>query len=867
MLLLTGPAGSGKTFRILDKFRDALRRRDAGVRLLTPTATMAQHVQNQMAREGFVFRPTLIQTLSRFVDVFAADMPEVTRASFYLIVEEAARSVCRPEFARVVRLPGFCAALARTMEELSSAGCEAARMPHMAVGAAPLGEAFRAVYQEVDRELQRRGLATRSQRLMHAGELMARDGLRGVHTIWMDGFYALPDPELAAIAAMCRHADVTVTLPATPVTEATRERLLDMGFTAETCAWQPPAVRRELVEAASIEREADEIARRILEDAAGGRQLRDMGVVVRSPEIYESILRATFDRFGIPARFYFDADLDRHALVRFLSGIVDAMLGGWDHAETLAALRLAPGIRGDEFDFAVRERMPERGLAALLGLAADTENPVIRLLRACERLEEWRGPALASSEWAARLRGLRGLFDPPPLEPGSYEIAAMGRSQATALDLFDAAMTETASALPDGALPLADFWRAAKSVLRLTPLRAADNRRNVVHVLDAHEARQWRLPVVFVCGLVERQFPRFHGQNQFIPEAARLQLKQAHIRLRSAADFEMEERFLFDWAITRASESLTLSYPRTDARVQQNLPSAYLEGLVPVAARNVTVRRPLPNSRRPVAIVPPGLVESIWPADQPFQVTSLEVYLQCPFQFFGRDTLRLRGAPLRPEERLDYRTQGSIVHAVLAEMHRDGLPLEEVFDRTFQRLSKKHNVAPGYRTEALRERMLADLRALVADPSWSLGYEVRAEQSFEFPLAEGVSIKGRIDRIDVTPDGWASVIDYKYSADAKNRVNVLQPQLYPAAVERCLGLRPQAFSYWGFKLRVQPPVVVAFEPRPAVETALRVASEIRAGEVAPKPADLGKCRLCDFRDVCRFVVAAPELAEGASDWD
>ena len=86
MLLLTGPAGSGKTFRILEQFRRALRRRDAGVRLLTPTATMAQHLQNQMAREGFVFRPSLIQTLSRFVDAFAADRPQVSRPLFYLIV-------------------------------------------------------------------------------------------------------------------------------------------------------------------------------------------------------------------------------------------------------------------------------------------------------------------------------------------------------------------------------------------------------------------------------------------------------------------------------------------------------------------------------------------------------------------------------------------------------------------------------------------------------------------------------------------------------------------------------------------------------------------------------------------------------------
>src|SRR5580700_5488244 len=128
MKLLTGPAGSGKTSRIMERFRDGLRRRDSGVRLLTPTATLAQHLQNQMAREGFVLRPGLIQTLSLFVDSFAADMPQVSEPLLYLIVEEAAARVDRPEFARVVRLPGFCAALARAIDELSSAGCDAQRL-------------------------------------------------------------------------------------------------------------------------------------------------------------------------------------------------------------------------------------------------------------------------------------------------------------------------------------------------------------------------------------------------------------------------------------------------------------------------------------------------------------------------------------------------------------------------------------------------------------------------------------------------------------------------------------------------------------------------------------------------------------------
>src|SRR5271169_5243826 len=108
MLLLTGPAGSGKTDSLLDSFREALRAGNSAIRLLVPSATLAQHLQNRLAREGFVFHRGLIQTLSGFVQDWAGDAPQVPESVLSLIVEEAARRVDRPEFVRVVHMPGFC---------------------------------------------------------------------------------------------------------------------------------------------------------------------------------------------------------------------------------------------------------------------------------------------------------------------------------------------------------------------------------------------------------------------------------------------------------------------------------------------------------------------------------------------------------------------------------------------------------------------------------------------------------------------------------------------------------------------------------------------------------------------------------------
>src|SRR5215468_4825778 len=98
MHLLSGPAGSGKTTYILDRFRQGLAAGSSKVRLLVPTATMAQHLQNRLARDGFVFPDSLIQTLSTFVRDYAGSAAEVSPAVLHLLVEEAAQRVARPEF-------------------------------------------------------------------------------------------------------------------------------------------------------------------------------------------------------------------------------------------------------------------------------------------------------------------------------------------------------------------------------------------------------------------------------------------------------------------------------------------------------------------------------------------------------------------------------------------------------------------------------------------------------------------------------------------------------------------------------------------------------------------------------------------------
>ena len=160
----------------------------------------------------------------------------------------------------------------------------------------------------------------------------------------------------------------------------------------------------------------------------------------------------------------------------------------------------------------------------------------------------------------------------------------------------------------------------------------------MVHVMSAHEARQWVLPVVFVCGMVEKQFPQVHQQDPFFADPARCRLNAAGIRVRTAAEFEREERMLFDAAITRATMLVTLSYPEFDARGERNLQSIYLEDLVlarrGLAARAARAARAAATAGAGRRFAIPNCSPMCAQRTATLSPTALETFLQCPFQYF-----------------------------------------------------------------------------------------------------------------------------------------------------------------------------------------------------------------------------------------
>ncbi len=817
---------------------------------------MVEHIRHSLARSGFPVRPREICTLATCLEEWSPEAA-APAALLDLSIEQALERLRPERFTAVAGFPGFRRALAELFEHVPPQALPAEIM---------------SLVEEVEWNLKARGLGLRHARLRSAAEALRSGSRPALPNIVLDGFFTLSGAETELVLALGERASVTMTLPDWPGSQAVRKTLLSAGFSEQRLSSAIRSASRTGFSAATIEREVEEIARRILTYAAQGRSFREMGIVLRARDPYAGVVETTLARFGIPARFYFHRPLGSHPALAFLTNVTRAMLAGWDHAVLLSAVRMPVsglGARpiGDELDFAWRDRLPAVGLPLPAGL----EHLAALDGRRRERLEP--------QEWAARLKTLRTLLPAPRVaEDADRDRIGALRSTSAALAAFEEILDGAAAALDgSGRCALAVFWKQVETALALEPLRVPDARRNVVHVMDAYEARQWELPVVFVCGLIERHFPQYHREDPILGDAAR-----HRAGLDTAADRQTEERFLFELATSRATEETVLSYPRFDEQGEDTLPSFFLEAELPAVAGRAAV----PRVRRSMESRS-GDRPHFTDLHKTLSATGIESFLQCPFQFFASKTLRLRRRPASPRDRLDLLAQGSILHRALAEWTRAPLLGSAILDEIFEEECERLRVPEGYRTEAVRLELMRHFRGFLDDRQFELrGWSTRVEEKFSYPLNPLVTITGRIDRLDVGrldvgPGNQALVIDYKYSAGNKIRERVedtgeghlVQGGLYLAAAARTFGLDPVAMLFCGLKKdvtwdgwHVGVPGLEALGESctrerlrelidDAESAAVRVHEAITSGQVAVNPRDPLKCRWCDFRDMCRVESA------------
>jgi ATP-dependent helicase/DNAse subunit B len=295
-----------------------------------------------------------------------------------------------------------------------------------------------------------------------------------------------------------------------------------------------------------------------------------------------------------------------------------------------------------------------------------------------------------------------------------------------------------------------------------------------------------------------------------------------------------------------------------------------------------------------------------------FSANSLEGWVTCSYRWFVEHEL----APQRLEPEADPLWLGSIVHDALEQLYRDppghdSVPRPDDVARWRGRFGElveelavgRSGAALNHARRSKLDRARIQVEAFLTHES-TLESEFRPDRdllelsfgTFEDHHGEALpsrpalrfgdfELRGRIDRIDVAPDGHSAVIrDYKTgknvaTANEFAKKGTLQIQLYMLAVRRVLELDPVAGLYQplgaakpdkrkarGLALGDDPRVDAlglvrtdkrdqdAFEEAlaEAEERATAAAARMRSGDIRRDPIN-GECpKYCTFQPICRL---------------
>ncbi len=558
--------------------------------------------------------------------------------------------------AGVADTPGLIVALDRAIAELKRAAIEPEELAEAVGGARDKRGDLVEIYRRYQQELLARGAFDAEgqawlarDHLRSAAPEAPAPGLEGVRAVAADGFTDFTPTQLEILSLLAGRLErVVITLP---IGEDGRERMwhwtgrtlenIRKRFGARLVEIEVPPTRRRagigrlwenlfgadgrcsmpdgvsVIAASGLDAEVAATARRVKVLLHAGAAPGGIAVLARSLEAYGEPIRRIFADHDIPA-----ADVPRaltdEPIVRFVLDVV-SLRPELEWRDCLAVIRnsyFRPRALGEYGPLTVRaaEMLIREGnvLAGRKEYLDAAERVAARASRPRDEDEEDADhPAAQRPDAQTILQGramLERLFDlaeqaaePAKLgevvEALELREAALGHGDAEliARDLRALAALEACLANLPSPPPTMARLRDALSAATSPPART----ESLVDVLDVLDARAIRYEHVFLLGVSERQFPPRFVEGSLIGEADRARWRSRGVVLDSRRDLTAREMLLFYLAVSRARDTLTLSYLESDASGRIGSPSSFLLSLLEPAGG---------LEKAPRETIPPGMV-------------------------------------------------------------------------------------------------------------------------------------------------------------------------------------------------------------------------------------------------------------------
>jgi len=556
------------------------------------------------------------------------------------IVDELNRAGRLSAFRSVADTPGLIVSLDRAIAELKRAAVEPDELARAVGRATGRSRDLLGVYRRYQKALVDDGVYDVEGRMWKAREVLRRGrggslpGLEGIEAVAVDGFTDFTPTQLEILQLFSSRFERTViTLP---YAQDRRERMwrwtrrtldrIRRTFGDDMAEVEAPPSDRplravwrtvfdidadiaskrsqapdalEVLAAAGAESEVAAVARRIKRMLTEGAPAGSIAVLARSLDAYRPLIDRIFAEHDIPTAAA-PQTLPTTPIVRFVLNVASLApqfafrdvlrtiansyfrpqaLGPYGPQEVAAAqmlIREGNVLAGRESYANAAERLGGRAKRIRDEDDDDAEMPLGAVRVSAELLRSAWGMLRALfelAEGAADAAGIVRLIDALELR----QVACEGHSpRQIAGDLR--ALSELRSALDSVAntMPTVARIREALAAAACPP----DRTESLVDVLDVLDARALRYRHVFLLGLSEGTFPRRFVESSLISEADRLAWARRGVELDRRGDLTAREMLLFYLAVSRADETLQVSFLDTDAEGRGAGAGAFLLALL-----------------------------------------------------------------------------------------------------------------------------------------------------------------------------------------------------------------------------------------------------------------------------------------------
>lgn len=399
----------------------------------------------------------------------------------------------------------------------------------------------------------------------------------------------------------------------------------------------------------------------------------------------------------------------------------------------------------------------------------------------------------------------------------------------------------------DASVPAVVDWLDLSMEIGESPLASSEGEAlpDTVKIITVHSAKGLEFPVVFMVNLVSQRFPSTE-RHEPIPIPQNL-IKE----VLPAGDYHLqEERRLFYVGMTRARDFLY--FTAADYYGSGNRPKKLSPFIAEAVGEQITNHKS--QISNPASIPQFNIQAKSVASREPYAVSYLsyshiQTFEDCPLHYKARFILNIPGEPSAAS------SFGNTIHKTLRDfydLHKKGSPIDIV--DIYQKNWSPEGYIDRQHMELYFEKGKQYLNNYLKENFNPKFLPHKLEEPFSFHLTENLRLGGKLDRMDVFPDGSVEVVDYKTSHKSlteKEAQKSLQLAFYALAANTVYRYPADKIKCSLYYFEEQKKVSVTYtdaELTSFKEKILKSADEISHSDFACSSSII--CHQCDFKMLC-----------------